>query len=254
MLRTLSIFLAGAALAFAFVYAVSRIFDERELPPNIGMSEAPCAQFDRSDARQQRYYDWAKLCEFGADNARILQSGTRPKVVLLGDSLTWRWQIDEPDIAKRGIPGQTSAQLLVRFRSDVVALRPQVVHILVGTNDIAGNDSASSPQRVTAHISSMVDLALANDIVPIVATVPPARSNSWPDGVKPYPWIDVLNTQIRALAEERELVLADYHAVLAGPDGRFPQELAEDEAHPNQSGYARMRPVLDQAIIRATRD
>jgi lysophospholipase L1-like esterase len=251
MVRAIALLMAAAIAAFALLFAAFRFYDERQTPPRIGMSDAPCAQFDPGKDRHRRFYDWANLCSFEKANSRILRSGALPKIVLFGDSLTWRWNIAEPEIAKRGIPGQTSAQLLLRFRSDVVALKPQAVHILVGTNDIAGNTGPSSPGRVAANIASMVDIAQANGIVPILATVPPARSFSWADGLKPYPWIDRLNAQIRALARERELALADYNAVLVGPDGRFRPGLYEDEAHPNLAGYARMRPVLDEAIARA---
>jgi lysophospholipase L1-like esterase len=254
MLRALSFLLAAAALAIVLLWLTMRFYDFRMVPPRIGMSEAPCAQFDQANGQHQSHYDWAKLCTFEAENAQIAKSGTRPTVVMIGDSLTWRWDIAQPGIVMRGIPGQSSAQLLVRFRQDVVALRPQVVHILVGTNDIAGNSGPSNPQRVIANIASMVDLAQANGIVSIVATVPPAKSFSWAGGIKPYPWIDRLNAQIRELAKERGLLLADYHAELVGSDGRFRSGLYEDEAHPNRAGYARMRPVLDVTIARALAD
>jgi lysophospholipase L1-like esterase len=243
-----------AALAGALLWLALRTLDQDRAPPPLGMSQAPCTQFDPQRKEDRPAYDWASLCTFEADNAHLLKSGMRPKVVAFGDSLTWRWALDGPGLVKRGIPSQTSAHLLLRFRSDVVALRPRAVHILVGTNDIAGATGPSSPQRVIANIASMVDLAQANDIVPILATVPPARSPVWRNGVRPYPWIDRLNAEIRALATDRGLVLADYHAVLAGPDGHFRPGLSEDEAHPNLAGYAGMRPVFDKAVAEALPD
>ena len=254
LVRPLVILLALVALVAALLWLAVRFGASDRPPAPLGMSEAPCAKFDPENERHRQFLDWADLCAFEADNARIASAGSRPEVVALGDSLTWRWEIAEPGIMKRGIPGQTNAQLLVRFRSDVVALKPRIVHILVGTNDVAGATGPSSPQRVIANLSNMVDLAQANGIVPILATVPPASSGVWRNAVQPYPWIDRLNAQIRALASERNLVLADYHAVLVGPDGRFRAGLSEDEAHPNLAGYARMRPVLDAAVARALAD
>src|SRR5690242_13573498 len=145
--------------------------------------------------------DWAGLCRYRAANSSA--SSSPAKVVFMGDSITENWALDDPaffdhGILGRGISGQTSAQMLVRFRSDVVALRPRTVHILAGTNDIAGNTGPTSAQDYENNMMSMVEIAQANHIRVILGSIPPAASFNWRPEVAPKPWIRQLNAWLRA--------------------------------------------------------
>jgi lysophospholipase L1-like esterase len=173
--------------------------------------------------------------------------------VLFGDSITERWQGAEPDlftlgIVNRGIAGQTTAQMLPRFYQDVIALRPQAVQIMAGTNDIAGNTGLNSPQDFKNDIMAMVELAQAHRIRVLLASIPPADRFSWNPAVKPAARILELNAWLRTYAYQRKVVFVDYYTVLASKTGGLRPELGEDGTHPNANGYARMKPVLLNAL------
>lgn len=219
-----------------------------------GMAEAPCPL--PADARVWAGFDdpdWTGLCRYHADNARLIASGTRPDTVFFGDSVFDFWDDHQPAFftagrVNRGIGGQTSTLLLARFRQDVLALRPRTVHILVGLNDIAGNSGIASPESFIANIESLVDLAEAHGIVPVLATIPPAGRFEQDGMVDPAPWVARLNADLKALAARRGLAIADYHAVLADGAGRPRPELFVDFAHPGPAGYAAMAPVAAAAL------
>lgn len=145
----------------------------------------------RTAAEEFKKRDWAALCYYRADNARLasLPRDAR-RVIYLGDSITELWGVAAADFfgaerINRGISGQTTEQMLVRFEADVVALKPRAVHILAGTNDIAGNGGARSEQDLRNSIMAMASIARANDIKVIFASVPPAAAFAWRPGIKP---------------------------------------------------------------------
>ena len=203
--------------------------------------------------------DWVGLCRYQADNARLIAAGTRPETVFFGDSIFALWDSRAPGFftagrVNRGIGGQASVMLLARFRQDVLALRPHRVHILAGLNDIAGNSGISSPESFIANIESLVDLAEAHGIVPVLATIPPAGRFKQDGFVDPALWIARLNADLKALAARRGLAIADYHAVLADAKGRPRPGLFADFAHPSAAGYAAMAPVALAALGQAPID
>lgn len=260
-----------AALAFLLGVAVlpllrSGTFDTA---PAVGMVDQPCetardrlslpGAILRHSREIERLRDWAGLCHFRAENDRLAAIGARPAVVMIGDSITAIWKERDPgffsrDIAARGIGGQTSAQLLLRFEQDVVALRPRTVHIMVGLNDIAGNTGLTRPQDFQANIRAMVAIAAANDIRVVLASVTPATRFSWRPGIDPRARIAQLNRWLRAFAAERGLAFADYHTVLANPDGSMKAAFDDDGSHPTAAAYAAMRPVAEAAFAQAERD
>ena len=197
--------------------------------------------------------DWAGLCRYRAANASAAAASVSPRVVFLGDSITENWAMDDPGffdhgIIGRGISGQTAAQMLVRFRSDVVALRPRMVHILAGTNDIAGNTGPTSAQDYENNIMSMVEIARANGIRVILGSIPPSAAFNWRPQVDPKPWIRQLNAWLRAYAAHSQVEFVDYHSVLAGPSGELRADLSNDGVHPNRSGYRLMRAQVEKQI------
>lgn len=248
--RLLPIALALAALAAA---SAARAGQEPAPPiPETAMLDDPCA--GRAATVYSPSADWAWLCRYQAANRAL--AGKAVDVVLIGDSITEGWVNQDPGffeggIVGRGISGQTSPQLLVRFWQDVVALKPKVVHIMIGTNDIAGNTGPTSPEAYKNAIRAMVSLAKANHIVVVLGSIPPADRFSWAPQHKPAPTVAALNLWLKDYAAAEGLVYADYHGALAGPSGEFPPALAPDGVHPNKAGYAEMRPIAEKAIAEA---
>lgn len=242
------ILIAGALLALAGLLVWQLKNDD---PTNhVGMRETPCAENGGPVTGKGRD-DWARLCAYRKLNSQLLESGEKPALVMIGDSITAYWPIDGKIIVNRGIGGQTSAQVMLRFQQDAVALKPQAVHILVGINDIAGNAGPVSPDMVKDNIRAMVEMAQAHDIAVILGTVTPARGYPWKPRIDAGPWIDILNRWIARYAREEDIVLADYHAALTGKDGKIREDLFRDSVHPNEAGYGAMIPVLLKALDKA---
>jgi neutral ceramidase len=204
-----------------------------------------------SEQRRRGARDWAGLCRHHAANETAARA--RTGVVFIGDSITENWLMADPaffsgGVVNRGIGAQTSAQMLLRFRSDVVRLRPRAVHILAGTNDVAGNNGPTSPAAFQGNIESMVELARAHGIRVILGSIPPAAVFSWRPALRPAPRIVALNAWLRDYARRNDLTYVDYHAALAGPAGELRAELGNDGVHPNRDGYVLMRRLAAQAI------
>jgi len=229
--------------------------------PPAGMSDAPCpVPSTRADDAWRAAYrawvagnDWPWLCRYRAEN---LSLNSRPEVVFIGDSITEFWPAAAPAFFRagrlgRGIAGQTSPQILLRFMADVVALKPRVVHILAGTNDVAGNTGPTSAEAWRNNIRAMVDIARAEGIAVVLGAIPPAGAFNWRPGMQPAPRIVELNRWLRGFAAERRLAFADYHAALATPDGSMKPGLSSDGVHPNAAGYRAMEAVAEPALAEA---
>ena len=202
--------------------------------------------------------DWANLARYREANEALTARDSR-RVVFMGDSITEGWgsqpfMRDNRHFVDRGISGQTAPQMLVRFRFDVIDLKPAVVHVMAGTNDIAGNTGPESEDEIFGYIVSMVELARANRIKVILASVPPAADFPWRPGLEPAPKIRSLNARLKAYAASHSITYADYWRVMSSGDGRMKAEYSEDGVHPNARGYEAMRPVTQAALAHATRD
>ncbi len=209
--------------------------------------------------KDQTASDWAALCYFRADNAALAAAPVPDgRIVFMGDSITQLWGLAEPaDFGparvNRGISGQTTPQMLLRFKQDVLALKPTAVHILAGVNDIAGNTGPTTLEDVENNIASMVELAKAHGVQVILATPLPAAKFTWKPDLKPGPTVIAYASWVRRYAAEQNLILADYHPVLATQEGALKPELGPDGVHPNKAGYALMKPILETAITGALR-
>jgi lysophospholipase L1-like esterase len=197
--------------------------------------------------------DWPNRCRFRAANAAVLATGERPELVFMGDSITENWLLGDPALfdgayVNRGIGGQTTPQMLLRFRADVIALKPRAVHIMAGTNDVAGNTGPATLQDVKDNLMSMVELARAHDIEVILASIPPAAAFDWRPGLDPRPFIAALNQWLRDYAAANALVYIDYFAVLADDAGALRRDYGNDGVHPNRVGYAEMKRVLESRL------
>ncbi|EGD57254.1 lipolytic enzyme, G-D-S-L [Novosphingobium nitrogenifigens DSM 19370] len=213
------------------------------------MSSAPCPPGRSASA------DWPAMCRY-RDADRAL--GFPPRAIFIGDSITEWWLTTSPGmfaggIVDRGIAGQTSPQILLRFYQDVVRLHPRVVHIMCGTNDVAGNTGPTSPEDYANAITAMADLAKANGIGVVIGSIPPASAFNWRPGYRPAPQIAALNTWLKIFALQRGFVFADYYAAMVGPDGGMKPGLSGDGVHPNAAGYAVMEPIAHASLAEAER-
>jgi lysophospholipase L1-like esterase len=225
--------------------------------PMTGMVHDPCLPMPpgAADIEARREQDWAGLCHFQADDAAIMR-GPPVRAVFLGDSITENWLRLDPSlftggVINRGISGQTSPQMLVRFYADVVALHPRVVHIMAGTNDLAGNTGPTSAMQYENNNRAICDLARANGIRVVLASIPPAAHFPWRPGLEPGPQIVELNRWLRDYAASRKMIFVDYTAVLADASGAMRADLSEDGVHPERAGYALMRPLAERAVAAA---
>jgi len=207
---------------------------------------------------QVSHADWANLSRYGAANDSIAPPDPgENRVVYIGDSITETWATYFPALFPgkpyigRGISGQTTPQMLLRFRQDVVRLKPRVVVILAGTNDIAGNSGPSSAEMIQENLASMADIARANGIRVVLSSVLPAYDYPWKRGMDPAPKIVALNSWIRSHAEKSGAVYLDYHSAMVDARGGLRADLTRDGVHPNAAGYAVMAPLAEAAIARA---
>jgi len=180
------------------------------------------------------------------------------RVVFMGDSITEGWHFDGPDGAfpgkpyiNRGISGQTTPQMLVRFRQDVIALQPQVVVILAGINDIAGNTGPMTPEQTEDNLASMAELAAAHHIRVVLCSLLPAFDFPWRPGMTPAPKVLALNAWIKAYAAEKGHVYVDFHAAMKDSRDGLPAALSADGVHPLAAGYAVMGPLVEAGIAQA---
>ncbi|WP_282123120.1 SGNH/GDSL hydrolase family protein [Algibacter mikhailovii] len=200
--------------------------------------------------------DWAILKRYNKANKKLKNSVKKEKtVVFMGNSITQNWIRDHrvffdenPAFINRGISGQTTPQMLVRFRPDVIELNPDIVIIHAGTNDIAGNTGPITIDRIAGNIFSMAELAKENGIQVILASVLPATSYSWSPSIEPADKIIALNKLIKDYAEENKIVYLDYYTPMVNDIGGLKKELGRDTVHPNANGYLVMEPLVKAAL------
>jgi lysophospholipase L1-like esterase len=195
--------------------------------------------------------DWAAFSRYQAANEQVT---AKPKAVLMGDSITDGWASNDPafftdnNFVGRGISGQTTSQMLVRFRRDVVDLCPEYVFILAGTNDIAKNNGDISLENILGNIQSMCEIALANNIKPVICSVLPADRYGWRPGIQPAEDIVKLNQLLRKYAESEGIKYLDYHSVLKNENNGLPEEYAPDGVHPTPACYEIMENMVLEAL------
>lgn len=191
--------------------------------------------------------DWAQFYRYEGKNDSLT---TRPDVVFMGNSITDCWADTVPaffadnNFVGRGISGQVSSQMLVRFQEDVINLHPKVVVICCGTNDIAQNNGPITLEHILHNIKSMCQLARANKIKPVVCSTLPAKGFKWRPDMKPANDIIRLNEMIKAYAQENKIPYVDYHSALKDEDNGLPRKYSKDGVHPNAQGYAVMESVI----------
>ncbi|MFI5093169.1 MAG: SGNH/GDSL hydrolase family protein [Candidatus Acidiferrales bacterium] len=214
---------------------------------------------------EQRYTDWGFLAKYrDADKELPPPAPGETRVVFMGDSITEGWGMKATATSpargeffpgkpylNRGISGQTSPQMLLRFRQDVIDLKPKVVLILAGTNDIAENTGKMTLEETEGNIESMSELARANGIRPILCSVLPSTDFWWHKGLQPASKIKELNARIKEYAAKNDLVYVDYYSAMVNGEGGLKKEFSPDGVHPNAAGYGIMAPLAEAGIAEA---
>jgi len=218
---------------------------------NAGAAETTAPRYALAPPGQGENGDWAYFSRYRQANATLQPIATR--VVFMGDSITEAWAherlfAENPNFVGRGLSGQTTLQMLVRFRADVIDLKPAVVHLMGGTNDLAGNNGPESDTEIEEAITSMVELALANHIKVVLASIPPAADFQWHPGSQPIPRLLRLNAWLRSYASRAGICYVDYWPVLAAEDGSMKPTCSLDGVHPNSACYEAMQPLTLAAI------
>lgn len=255
-------FLRARCCASAVALAMSATCAQAQPPVAINpLLVKPVDQVGPDEVRfmQQRLADWPDLGRYREANARLpaKQAGV-PRVLFFGDSITQGWGEKDPaaffpgkGYLNRGISGQTTPQMVLRFSQDVIALQPDVVVILAGTNDIAGNTGPSTQAMIEDNLHAMVDLARAHGIAVVLSSVLPVGEYPWMPGIAPATKVRALNAALKQYADAQGLVYLDYYSAMANAAGGLDPALAADGVHPTAQGYAVMAPLAERAIKRA---
>ena len=221
---------------------------------------APTESLNQSEIKrlQSLLGDYAQLGRYRAANAS-LPAGDPGRVVFYGDSITDAWGnganaktfFPGKPYIDRGISGQTTPQMLVRFQQDVVALKPAAVVILAGTNDIAGNTGIETPEMIQNNIKSMANIADANGIKFILSSTLPVDDYAWRRGLQPADKVRALNAWMKDFCAAHHYTYLDYYTALATPAGAMKPGTSKDGVHPTAEGYAIMTPLAQAAIDQA---
>lgn len=198
--------------------------------------------------------DWANLKMYRAENQRIIKTKDFPLVVFMGNSITEGWVSMRPEFFEdnnflgRGIGGQTSPQMLIRFTADVIDLKPKIVVILAGTNDIAGNTGFSSTKMITDNIKAMTQLAVQNNIKVILCSILPVYDYPWRPGLKPVAKISEINLWMENYAKKTGVAYLDFFSHLSDSRKGMKKRFAKDGVHPTEAGYKVMEPLIMDKI------
>ncbi|WGK64612.1 SGNH/GDSL hydrolase family protein [Croceiramulus getboli] len=202
--------------------------------------------------------DWAQLNKYQTENQQLMHKAPdSSRVVFMGNSITEAWKDSDPDFFQhpsyinRGISGQTTPQMLIRFRPDVINLKPAVVVILAGINDIAGNTGPMTLEETFGNIQSMVQLAKAHQIEVVLCSVLPANHFPWSPEIEPADQVIALNQMLQELAAQENLVYVDYYKAMADEKKGLDSINSYDGVHPTPAGYKIMKPLIETGIQQA---
>lgn len=202
--------------------------------------------------------DWPNLERFREANSQLSEpDATEQRIVFMGNSITEGWSNFRPEFfegkpyVNRGISGQTTPQMLLRFRQDVIDLKPAAVVMLAGINDIAGNTGPSTIEMILNNIISMSELAISNQIKVVLCSVLPAKDFPWRPGLEPAEKVVKLNTLLQAYAKKHQLIYVDYFSAMVDDFNGMREDLAYDGVHPTALGYSVMEPLVEKGIADA---
>jgi len=245
-------FVFGISLTLIFMVQFANGQDLNTDKPLKQLTEWELTQFENMKT------DWPNFSRYREANEKLgLPKKDEKRVVFMGNSITDGWSDVCPAFftgkpyVNRGISGQTTPQMLVRFRADVINLKPKVVVILAGTNDVAGNTGPATLEMIEDNLASMAELAKINGIKVVLSSVLPAFQYPWFPEQKPAEKIVALNKWIKAYAEKNGFVYLDYFTPMANERNGLKKEYSEDGVHPNLAGYNVMNPLAEKAIQKA---
>jgi len=255
--------LAAAALAVLFLPSDLTAQEagnapETKAPAPVKVAPAPPNNWEIEHQRQLKE-DWPWLARFKDANAALQPPANgEDRIVFMGDSITEGWKFEGPQgsfpgkpYINRGISGQTAAQMVLRFRQDVIDLKPKVVLILAGTNDIAGNTGLETVEQIEGYLASMAELAATNHIKVVLCSILPAYDYPWKPGMEPAPKILAINTWLKDYAAQHHHGYVDYHTAMKDSRDGLPPNLSYDGVHPLPAGYAVMAPLAEAGIAKA---
>lgn len=250
--------LRATTLLFSFVLVARLAGAQNTTAPVPAAAKTPEQIAQEYESWTKVRDDWANFARYKEANATLgPPSATENRVVFMGNSITQGWVRASPEFfadkpyVGRGISGQTTPQMLVRFRADVINLKPKVVVILAGTNDIAGNTGPSTLEMIEDNIASMAQLAKVNNIRVVLSSVLPAYDYPWKPGLNPAEKIVTLNTWIKEYAEKNDMVYLDYFSAMVDERKGLKTEYSKDGVHPTKEGYLVMEPLAEKAITKA---
>ena len=254
MLRTI----VGAFTAFALTAQAPATAPVQPQPPSSPTCPEMATALTRLMGNDARLRDWPLLSRYRDANDTLRMEGNGNRVVFMGDSITDAWPArfassffpGKPYVG-RGISGQTTPQMLIRFRPDVIALKPKAVVILAGTNDIAGNTGPSTLEMIEDNLMSMTELARANGIRVVLSSVLPVYDYPWKRGLEPAQKIVALNAWMKSYAARVGAVYLDYHSAMADERQGLRSDLTTDGVHPTEAGYRVMAPLVEKAIAQS---
>lgn len=209
---------------------------------------------------QEMKTDWANISKYSKENQSLpIPAKNENRVVFMGNSITEGWKTNDPEFfsknkyINRGIGGQTTSQMLLRFRPDVIDLKPKLVIILAGINDIAQNNGPIELKDIFGNIVSMIDLAKANNIKVILSSVLPANDFPWKKGMEPAEKVIKLNAMLEKYAIENKIVFVNYYPKMVDSEKGLDKKYTNDGVHPILAGYKVMEPLLQEAIAKASK-
>ncbi|HZX75089.1 MAG TPA: SGNH/GDSL hydrolase family protein [Cyclobacteriaceae bacterium] len=251
------------ALLFSFLLWGQASAQNTTAPSTTTVVASPASKTPEQMAQEYERWtkvrdDWPNFARYRDANAKLaLPAASENRIVFMGNSITDAWIRISPEFfankpyVDRGISGQTTPQMLVRFRADVINLKPKVVVILAGTNDIAGNTGPSTLEMIEDNIASMAQLAKANNIKVVLSSVLPVYDYPWKPGLSPAEKIVSLNAWIKEYAAKNGMVYLDYFSSLADDRKGMKAEYSKDGVHPTKEGYLVMEPLAEKAIAEA---
>ncbi|HVH88393.1 MAG TPA: SGNH/GDSL hydrolase family protein [Terriglobales bacterium] len=257
-MKTLVVTIAVLPIAGSLAFAQTQPALSQSADPDL---ERLIPQLQRAHAALSMVNDFGNLARYRDANAKTPPPAPgENRVVFMGDSITDGWGKGQAQFfpgkpyINRGISGQTTPQMLIRFRPDVIALQPKVVLTLAGTNDIAGNTGPETLQNIEDNLSSMSELAKVNGIRVVLASVMPICDSLRQQSTRrPPQQIVTLNDWIKSYVAKNGFVYLDYYSAMVDGSGMLKQELTYDCLHPNDAGYAVMGPLAERAIAEALR-
>jgi len=210
----------------------------------------------KNASSKEQHLDWANLSYYWQDNEKLIESSEeKDKIIFMGDSITEEWGRLSPEFfqslvfVNRGIGGQTTPQMLLRFKQDVINLNPYIVFILAGTNDIAGNTGPSNIDMITNNIFSMAELGMTYNIKIVLSSILPVYKYPWSDQIKDVPeTILTINEKLKSFSIQHDITYLDYYSEMVGDNRGLKKEYTTDGVHLNKNGYDVMCELVKKVL------